>query len=121
MRRGFTLVELLIVVAALALLMGLFLGAFRSVTEETRYQVTQGRVRALGEKVAEVRGLTGRCPGDLIDLAPAIDQPGWIENGRFMDAYGRPIRYDVSGRTFRVWSVGSDGAPGTPDDIGYGR
>lgn len=121
MSRGFTLVELLIVIAAIVLLMGLFLGAFNSVAQGSWDRATEARITLLGRKVAEVRALKGRYPQELADLAPAIDQPGWMRDGHFADLYGRPIRYEVSGGTFRVWSVGRDGVSGTEDDIVYAR
>jgi hypothetical protein len=34
-----------------------------------------------------------------------------------LDAWGRPIRYEVVGASFRLLSDGADGIRGTPDDL----
>ncbi len=118
---GFTLVELLVVILIISLLASLFLLVFTKIVGDARWDATKGRVHLLGCKVAEHRVKTAAFPKVLIDLAVAVDQPSWIEGGRFVDAYGRAIEYEVAGRGFSVWSLGRDGVSGTPDDIAYDR
>lgn len=117
-RRGFTLVELLVVIFVIALLTGLMFGAYW-VISVAKIKDTQGRVHTIGNEVETRARLEGSYPASLSDLLPRFDQPKWLLGGRFVDAFDQPLRYEVQSRTFRLWSVGPDGADGTADDIEY--
>jgi len=118
-RRGFTLVEMLIAIAVLAILATLFFGGLNSVVEHTRRETTEIRVHTLGCKAAEVQLVKGFPPSVLEDLAPMLERPDWLSGGKFVDDWNRPLQYTVTGKQFRVWSCGADGVSGTADDIRY--
>jgi prepilin-type N-terminal cleavage/methylation domain-containing protein len=118
-RRGFTLVEMLIVIAVLAILAGLFFGAWNVVDGHTRRTLTETRVHTLGCKAAEQVGIRGFPPAVLSDLAAAMGKPAWMADGQFMDGWDRPIEYSATGKQFRLWSRGPDGISGTADDIEF--
>jgi prepilin-type N-terminal cleavage/methylation domain-containing protein len=113
---GFTLLELLLVIAVLAILAGLLFGMLR-VVEAARYSTTESRILSLRLEVRRQIMLKGVPPARLEDLAPALDKPGWMEGGRFVDGWNRPLEYKVTGKLYRLWSCGPDGISGTPDDI----
>jgi prepilin-type N-terminal cleavage/methylation domain-containing protein len=117
-RKGFTLVEVLMVIVVLAILASLTFGVLRSV-DGARCSATETRVRALGFEAGRLAGLTGFPPATLEVLAPRLARPEWIKDGKFVDAWDRPIEYRVDGRKFQVWSCGPDGVSGTDDDIRY--
>jgi prepilin-type N-terminal cleavage/methylation domain-containing protein len=120
-RRGFTLVEMLIAIAVLAILGGLVFGAWSVVDGQTRRALTETRVHTLGCKVAEQVGIKGFPPAVLSDLAEAMGKPAWMSDGKFMDGWDRPFEYSVTGKQFRLWSPGPDGISGTADDIEFTR
>jgi len=117
MRKGFTLVEVLLAVAVLAILAGLFFGMM-NVVESARVTSTEGRVHAIGIEVGMQLKTKGSLPTKLEDLSARLNQPGWMIGGKFVDGWDRPIQYSA-GAEFRVWSMGPDGVSGTADDIRY--
>jgi prepilin-type N-terminal cleavage/methylation domain-containing protein len=119
-RKGFTLIELLMAVVVLLLLFSMLCG-FLWVVESTRITAAEGRVHTLGTQAATVAGLTGFPPAALAELAPKLEKPEWIRDGKFVDAWDRPIEYRVDGKRFRLWSCGPDGISGTDDDLPYTR
>jgi prepilin-type N-terminal cleavage/methylation domain-containing protein len=119
-RKGFTLVEVLMVVVVLAIVASLTFGLM-NVIEHARVVSTEGRVHNLGVEAATQAKVKGFPPAALEDLAPRLNQPGWIKDGKFVDAWDRPLEYRVEGRSFRLWSCGLDGVSGTADDLPYKR
>lgn len=119
-RKGFTLLELVLVVVVLLILAGMTLGLFR-VVEGSRVRLAESQVHTLGTQAATVAGLKGFPPATLEELAPKLEKPEWIKDGKFVDAWQRPFEYRVEGKQFRLWSCGSDGISGTDDDLHYNR
>ena len=118
MRKGFTLLEVLLVVVVLAVLASIVFGMMH-VTESARIENTNGRVLILGQAVEKHRSVKGFLPAKLEDLAKTLEQPNWMNGGKFVDSWDQPIQYSVTGADFRVWSLGRDGASGTADDLRY--
>jgi prepilin-type N-terminal cleavage/methylation domain-containing protein len=114
---GFTLVELLVVIAMLAILAGLVVGAYSVVITRAQVANTEARLGGLGRAVTDVLVMKGNLPARLTDLK--LDQPRWLEGGVYVDAWGRPLGYRPSGRTFKLWSDGPDGVAGTADDLEF--
>jgi general secretion pathway protein G len=119
MRKGFTLLEVLLVVVVLTVLAGMVFGLMNFV-ESARIKDTEGRVLILGQAVEKYRLVKGFLPATLNDLVPkTLEEPGWMNGGKFVDNWDRPIQYAVTGKEFRVWSDGPDGAPKTADDLSF--
>jgi general secretion pathway protein G len=119
MRKGFTLVEVLLVIVVLAVLAALVFGMMLTV-QSARITDTEGRVLLIGQSVAAFQRTQGRLPATLDELAPkTLDQPRWMDGGKFVDGWDHPIRYAVTDNGFRVWSMGPDGVSDTSDDLRY--
>ncbi len=119
-RKGFTLYEVLIVVVILAILASMVFLYFHGM-ENARIASTESRVHSLGVQAATAAKLKGFPPATLEELIAKMDSPHWIRDGRFVDAWDRPIRYRVDGKTFELWSCGPDGISGTEDDLHFTR
>ncbi|HUR37920.1 MAG TPA: prepilin-type N-terminal cleavage/methylation domain-containing protein [Planctomycetota bacterium] len=119
-RKGFTLLEVLMVVVVLSILASMSFGLLR-VVENSKIAAVEGRVHTLGIQASTVAGLTGFPPATLEDLAPKLEKPEWIKDGKFVDAWEHPLMYRVDGKKFRLWSCGPDGISGTDDDLPYRR
>jgi general secretion pathway protein G len=119
-RKGFTLLEVLMVIVILSILASMTFGLLH-VVESARISAAEGRVHTLGTQAATVAGLKGFPPATLEELAPRLEKPDWMKNGKFVDAWERPFEYHVDGKQFRLWSCGPDGISGTEDDLPYKR
>jgi prepilin-type N-terminal cleavage/methylation domain-containing protein len=119
MRKGFTVLEVLLVVVVLAILASMAFGLMHLV-ESRRIDATKSRVLILGQAVAKYQQVKGYLPPRLEDLAPkTLDEPDWMNGGKFVDSWDRPIEYAVLGNEFKLWSCGPDGVSGTLDDLRY--
>ena len=117
-RKGFTLVEMLIVIVVLALLAGMIFGMM-GVIGSTKVSLTETRLHGLRCEVKNHSVVKGQPPAKLEELAAKLDRSGWMKDGKFVDAWEQPLEYRVNGKEFKLWSVGPDGKSGTPDDIEY--
>lgn len=118
MSRGFTLVEVLVVIVILAILAGIGFGLWSSV-EQAKVKVTDGRLDSLGFRIRSEISTKGWPPKTLAELSDAMGNPGWLQGGKFLDGWDQPIEYRVDGKKFRLWSCGPDGISGTQDDREY--
>lgn len=118
---GFTLVELLVVLAILTLLAGLVgprvLGQLGGAKSKTA-----GVQIADLEKALELYKLdVGRFPSteeglDALSKKPATVTAGWngpyLKGGVPADPWGKPYRYAMTNNAVEIVSLGADGAPG---------
>lgn len=88
-RRGFTMIELVIVMAMLGLLLSLALPQYMATLERGREQVLQQNLAALREALDKFYGDRGRYPDTLEDLVtqrylraipvdPFTEAPNWV-------------------------------------------
>jgi general secretion pathway protein G len=115
MRKGFTLLEVLLVVVVLAILASMLFGLMHFV-ESSRIYAAEARVEALGMAASNQAVVKGFPPPTIAVVAQSISEPGWVT-----DQWGNAIQYTVNGKEFKLWSFGPDGVSGTADDIVYKR
>ena len=128
-RRGFTLVELLLVLVILATLAALVLPKFTGRTEQARLTAAQTQISTFGTALDAYEVDTGSYPNSQQGLNALINAPGDISGWRGpylksdipMDPWGHPYAYTYPGSVnasgYDIRSAGPDGQMGTSDDI----
>jgi general secretion pathway protein G len=128
-RRGFTLVEVMVVLAILGLLISVALPRFAGRTEEARVQATRLQIENLSAAIDAFEFDCGRYPStleglDVLRMEP-VDTPGW--KGPYMkksipvDPWKNAYVYVSPGTKsvdYDIYSIGPDRQDGSEDDIG---
>ena len=120
--RGFTLVELLLVLVILALIGGLVLPNIIGKAEGAKVKAAGSQISRLAMAVESFYLDTGTTPDNLDDLVTesgGID--GWngpyVKPSSLKDPWGREYVYNYPGEhgDFDLYSLGADGQPGGED------
>jgi general secretion pathway protein G len=129
-RGGFTLMEVLLVVAILIILAGLATVAIRQAYNNARVSATKLNAKSIAQSIDTYYLGLGQLPPSLEALIAMPDglavPEKWqgpylkTENNRLpVDSWNREFIYEVDPQTeeFIVYSVGPDGQANTQDDI----
>lgn len=81
MRRGFTIVELMIVIVVIAILAAITIVAYTNVQERARYSAAQSNLRSLGTAFDLYRAENGIYPSDRASIGIALQNTGALELG----------------------------------------
>jgi general secretion pathway protein G len=123
-RTGFTLLELLLVLAILVVLGGIVLVNFGGAQDNANVNATTTQLNALKQSVQMYRIRMNALPRSLEELrdgpSDSTKKAKWT--GPIIetipdDAWGNPISYTVKGNGFELRSPGLDGQQGTDDDL----
>ncbi len=104
-RKGFTILELLIVIAVIAILVGIALPRFKGMQDEGNIAKAKGELRMLQTAVESFLIHTGALPTALSNLTTAVPQiaPSTLPTDSFGGAaYG----YVVASSYFVIYSIG---------------
>ncbi len=133
--RGFTLIELMLVMMILAGLAGLAVFTFSGREKSAKTKMTKTQIGQIKRYLDEYKAEIGRYPSDTDGgLQALVTKPDFEEERRsekwykfteasyLIDQWQNEFMYEVvddesEGQVPHVWSTGADGDDGTEDDI----
>lgn len=122
-RRGFTLMELLLVLAIIGLLMGGGAAVYSGIMDSAKVTKTQTKLGILAGQIQLYSSQkSGKLPNQSSGLS-ALKNAGMVKTEEeVLDAWGNPLIYTIppkrGGDKYDLWSKGADGLENTPDDVG---
>ena len=116
-RRGFTLVELLVVVAILGILGTIAIQNVTGHIAKTRITAAEAGVRALQEACTTYYIQHKKLPSSLDQLIEGDDPLLEGGEGALYDPWDTKYELEVKGKKVIIKSAGEDGSMGTEDDI----
>lgn len=130
-QRGFTMLELLVVLVILGLLAGLVGPQFFGRVDSSKVQTAETQVKMLKMALQTYRLDVGQYPNELNDLATAPANAGNLWRGPYLDdvipldPWNKSYQYRADANApqgFYLYSHGADGAEGGEElnaDVGY--
>lgn len=105
-RSGFTLVEVLTVIAIIALLAALILGLASVAQKKAARTKAEAEITQLESFVTDYQMKYGQVPKLKVDLTKALETANHSLTN-LMDPWGMPYEYEASSKvTFYLWSKG---------------
>ena len=116
---GFTLVEMIVVIAIIGILATLVVVRYSGQTDQAKVAAAKSQLAQIEGAVISFHSHVGRLPKSLLEL---VEKPSgatnWQEGGYLKgksvpkDPWGNEYTYKVTGRRFEIISLGADGKEG---------
>ncbi len=128
-RRGFTLMEILLVLAILVILGALVGVGYQRIRENAMIDLAKNQISNLETMVKTYQIDVGTYPSMDAGLDALLNPPGDAPPGKWrgpymegtqlpLDPWNNPYNYElISDAQFEITSNGRDGQPGTDDDV----
>lgn len=114
--KGFTLVEIMIVLAILGSIFALLAGRFAGARDKAKVKEAGIQMGQISNSLANYNLDCNQYPTALDGLKKADDCKNWGPNayyqGKLDDPWGKPYHYEKSGSEFVLKSFGKDGKEG---------
>jgi general secretion pathway protein G len=115
-KRGFTLIEILIVVAIIGLIASLVMPNIFKKFEQSKEQIAKAQIETLSSAVRSYMMDMDKCPKSLEDLIKNEDNSSkwhgpYLSKDKIpLDPWGHPYQFKCPGEhgTFDIWSLGPD-------------
>jgi general secretion pathway protein G len=121
-RRGFTLMELLLVLAIIGLLMGGVAVGYSSIMDNAKATKAEANIGTISALIQQYSAKHKKPPPASQGLRALITSNITNDEDLFTDPWGEPVIYKNPGQRskdkFDVFSKGKDKIEGTDDDIG---
>ncbi|MGM0365598.1 MAG: type II secretion system protein [Actinomycetota bacterium] len=118
-QRGFTLVELLIVVIILAVLSGIAVPSYMALRNRARESATENEMKNIATALELYNADQEEYPDDDTFLGDDLSDGDnvYMSNVPATDAWGNDYQYSLSDGSYTLTSYGVDGAADGDDDI----
>jgi len=121
-RQGFTLVEILLVVAILGILAGVAVVGLGNRTKNANIAAARTSIKAIQTAIDIYEVDNGAYPATLQALLTKTSENNWngpyIRDGRMpIDPWGSEFGYTLKGDTYEIKSAGPDKQMGSADDL----
>ena len=130
MARGFSLLEMVIVLGIIALILGAAISFSGGITSAAREQAAEAKLREFSAKLETYRMVAGMYPSETQGLQALVEKPTsapeprrWKAQFKSLpkDPWGQEYQYHYPGRTdtstYEILSKGEDMEEGTEDDL----
>ena len=120
-RKGFTIIELLIVITVIAILIGIALPRFRGIQDEGNIAKARGELKTLQTGVESYLMHQGSLPAALGDLIKDTTKPNLVGSVLPIDPWkttGTDYGYVVAGTYYIIWTKGPSGIAPTVTILG---
>ena len=123
-RRGFTLLELLLVLVILVVIAGFGIQAFGGVRDKAKISQAKIELGMLSASLKRYEMMMNGFPSSLeaLSVKPSDADAEWVktlDKPLSKDPWGNPYDFKVNGSEFELKSMGPDRQLGTADDISH--
>ncbi len=122
LRQGFTLIEILVVVAIIGMLGAVAVPTYMSHLREARVETARELIKSVGTALQMYNiKHPGKYPDSLEELTAETDDEEALLEGDYVDPWGNELKYEKPPRGSKkrpiITSAGPDGEFGTEDDL----